>query len=392
MNILPEIAAHFKEDRALRRDLHAHPEIAYEETRTAGIIAEKLRSWGIEVHEGIGKTGVVGILKNGTGTGRIGLRADMDALPMKEANTFAHASTNPKAFHGCGHDGHVTTLLAAARYLAATRRFNGTVIFVFQPAEESRGGCSAMIEDGLLRDFPADRYFGFHNWPGVPSGTVATRAGALMASSNRFRIRMRGKGSHGAMPHLGQDPVFTLIQTAQALQGIITRNKNPLDAAVMSICHITAGTTDNVTPSEAFMEGTLRTFDNAVTDLIEERMRGIIECTAAAWNNTAEFEFTRQYPVLKNDADAARLGAEAAREITLVNAECDPVMPSEDFSFLANAAPSAFMFLGAGDGSHRDAGHGDGPCALHNPSYDFDDNLIPIGASIFARIVERNLA
>ena len=224
MNILPEIAAHFEEDRALRRDLHAHPEIAYEETRTAGIIAEKLRSWGIEVHEGIGIAGVVGILKNGTGTGRIGLRADMDALPMKEANTFAHASTNPKAFHGCGHDGHVTTLLAAARYLAATRRFNGTVIFVFQPAEESRGGCSAMIEDGLLRDFPADRYFGFHNWPGVPSGTVATRAGALMASSNRFRIRMRGKGSHGAMPLLGQDPVFTLIQTAQALQGIIFRN------------------------------------------------------------------------------------------------------------------------------------------------------------------------
>lgn len=391
MPVLPAIAAHFEEDRALRRDLHAHPEIAYEEVRTAGIVAERLKSYGIEVHTGLGKTGVVGILRNGTGTRRIGLRADMDALPMTEANTFAHASQNPGAFHGCGHDGHTTTLLAAARYLAETRRFNGTVVFIFQPAEESCGGCAAMIRDGLFSRFPVDRYFGFHNWPNVPSGTAATRTGALMASSNRFRIRMKGKGSHGAMPHLGEDPVFTLIQTAQALQGIITRNKNPLEAAVLSICHISAGTTDNVTPSEAFMEGTLRTFSNEVTDFIEMRLRAVVENTAAAWNNTAEVEFTRQYPVLMNHPEAVKEAAAAAAEITTVTTECDPVMPSEDFAFLAGETPSAFMFLGAGDGSYRDAGHGNGPCALHNPSYDFDDNLIPVGASIFARLAERYL-
>lgn len=391
MPIIEHIQKMNDEFVALRRDFHQHPELSHQEKETSAKIAELLTSWGIEVHTGIGGTGVVGVLKCGTGTKRVALRADIDALPILEANQFAHASVNNGVMHACGHDGHITTLLMAARYLAETKNFDGTVYFFFQPAEESGKGAKSMIADGLLEKFPVDYVFGCHNWPETPKMRIGINHDAMMASSNRFKIVVTGKGSHGAMPNLSVDPIFVAAQIYQGLQGIITRNKRPADTAVMSVCHIEAGSTYNVVPGTALMEGTLRTFSSKVTDLVAERMEAIVKNTAAAYGATAELEFNRLLVTTKNNPAAADIVINAAKSIygEDIIYDQEAVMPSEDFCEYAERVPSAFFFVGAGTtGDHRLEGHGDGPCLLHNSSYDFNDNCLALGASVFAKVVE----
>ena len=395
MNLIDRIVQFRAEIQAIRRDLHAHPELAYEEHRTSDKVAQLLQSWGIEVHRGVGGTGVVGVLRHGSGGRAVGLRADMDALPIAEANGFAHASKHAGRMHACGHDGHTAMLLAAARYLAETRPFDGTVNFIFQPAEEGGAGARQMIDEGLFDRFPCDAVFGMHNWPDIKVGQFATRAGPMMASGNRFEITVTGKGAHAAMPHLGVDPVFVALQIAQGLQGIVTRNKKPIDAAVLSITILKAGDAINVVPETAFISGGVRTFDVAVTDLIEDRMRRIAQLTAEAHGASAHVTFERYYPATVNDAGQAAFAAQVAAEMVgsaNVFADCEPTMGSEDFSYMLQVRPGAYIQIGNGDGSHRLTGHGEGPCMLHNPSFDFNDELIPIGATFWVRLVEKFLA
>ena len=318
----------------IRREFHAHPELSNQEFETAKTIARYLTEWGIEVHTGIGGTGVVGVLKNGNSPKRIALRADMDALPITEANHFAHASKNVGVMHACGHDGHVTGLLLAARYLAETKNFNGTINFVFQPGEEGGFGAQHMIADGLMEKFPADFYLGCHNWPETPAMKVGINKKAMMASGNVFRIDVHGRGSHGAMPNLSKDPVFTAIQICQAIQGIITRIKRPIDPAVLSICKIEAGTAYNVVPDHASILGTTRTFDNEVTNLIEKELDQISRCVAEAFGAEAKLTFTRQYSPVINTPECVDRVQDAVRELFGEEGlhEQEPVMPSEDFA------------------------------------------------------------
>lgn len=385
-----ELAAEFSK---IRRHFHAHPELSNQEFETSKTIAKYLTEWGIEVHTGIGGTGVVGVLKNGDGKKRIALRADMDALPITEANHFAHASQNCGVMHACGHDGHITGLLLAARYLAATKNFNGTVIFVFQPGEEGGFGAQHMIADGLMEKFPADFYLGCHNWPETPTMKIGINNKAMMASGNVFQIDVQGRGSHGAMPNLSIDPVFTAIQICESIQGIITRMKRPIDPAVLSICKIEAGTAYNVVPDHATILGTVRTFDDKVTDMIEEKLAQVSAHVARAFGAEAKLTFTRQYSAVVNTPACVDQVKEAVRELfgeeTLH--EQEPVMPSEDFADYLRTTPGAFFFIGSGDGSHREAGHGDGPCLLHNSSYDFNDACLPMAASVFAKVTENYL-
>ena len=387
---IEELAPEFTQ---IRREFHAHPELSNKEFETAKTIARYLTEWGIEVHTGIGGTGVVGVLKNGNSPKRIALRADMDALPITEANHFAHASKNVGVMHACGHDGHVTGLLLAARYLAETKNFNGTVNFVFQPGEEGGFGAQHMIADGLMEKFPADFYLGCHNWPETPAMKVGINKKAMMASGNVFRIDVHGRGSHGAMPNLSKDPVFTAIQICQAIQGIITRIKRPIDPAVLSICKIEAGTAYNVVPDQASILGTTRTFDNEVTNLIEKELDQISRCVAEAFGAEAKLTFTRQYSPVINTPECVDRVQDAVRELFGEEGlhEQEPVMPSEDFADYLETTPGAFFFVGSGDGSHRLEGHGDGPCLLHNSSYDFNDTCLPIAASVFARVTENYL-
>ena len=385
-----ELAAEFSK---IRRHFHAHPELSNQEFETSKTIAKYLTEWGIEVHTGIGGTGVVGVLKNGDGKKRIALRADMDALPITEANHFAHASQNCGVMHACGHDGHITGLLLAARYLAETKNFNGTVIFVFQPGEEGGFGAQHMIADGLMEKFPADFYLGCHNWPETPAMKIGINNKAMMASGNVFQIDVQGRGSHGAMPNLSIDPVFTAIQICESIQGIITRMKRPIDPAVLSICKIEAGTAYNVVPDHATILGTVRTFDDKVTDMIEEKLAKVSANVARAFGAEAKLTFTRQYSAVVNTPACVDQVKEAVRELfgeeTLH--EQEPVMPSEDFADYLRTTPGAFFFVGSGDGSHREAGHGDGPCLLHNSSYDFNDACLPMAASVFAKVTENYL-
>lgn len=385
-----ELAAEFSK---IRRHFHAHPELSNQEYETSKTIAKYLTEWGIEVHTGIGGTGVVGVLKNGDGKKRIALRADMDALPITEANHFAHASQNCGVMHACGHDGHITGLLLAARYLAETKNFNGTVIFVFQPGEEGGFGAQHMIADGLMEKFPADFYLGCHNWPETPAMKIGINNKAMMASGNVFQIDVQGRGSHGAMPNLSIDPVFTAIQICESIQGIITRMKRPIDPAVLSICKIEAGTAYNVVPDHATILGTVRTFDDKVTDMIEEKLAQVSANVARAFGAEAKLTFTRQYSAVVNTPACVDQVKEAVRELfgdeTLH--EQEPVMPSEDFADYLRTTPGAFFFVGSGDGSHREAGHGDGPCLLHNSSYDFNDACLPMAASVFAKVTENYL-
>ena len=379
---------------AIRRDIHAHPELCFEEIRTADLIAQTLAGWDIPVHRGLGKTGVVGIVKGTAGDSprALGLRADMDALPMTEHNTFAHASRHPGKMHACGHDGHVAMLLAAAQQLAAQRdTFAGTVYLVFQPAEEGGGGAREMIADGLFTQFPMDAIFGMHNWPGMRAGDFAVCDGPSMASSNEFKITLTGKGSHAALPHNGIDPVPVACQMVQAFQTIVTRNKKPTDAAVISVTMIHAGEATNVVPDHCEIQGTVRTFTLDVLDLIERRMREIATHTAAAFGATVQFEFHRNYPPTINHRAEAEFVREAMRAVAgdARTHEFEPTMGAEDFSFFLQQKPGAYFVIGNGDGDHRAHGHGLGPCNLHNPNYDFNDGLIPQGAALWVEIARR---
>ncbi|CAG4888008.1 M20 aminoacylase family protein [Paraburkholderia saeva] len=395
MKLIPEIQTARGEIQSLRRTIHAHPELRYEETQTADLVAKNLTAWGIEVHRGLGKTGVVGVLKRGTSERSVGLRADMDALPVHELNTFEHRSHNDGKMHACGHDGHTAMLLGAAHYLAKHGDFDGTVVFIFQPAEEGGAGAQAMIDDGLFTRFPVDAVFGIHNWPGMPAGHFGVTEGPIMASSNEFRIEITGVGSHAALPHNGRDPVFTAVQIANGLQGIITRNKKPLDTAVLSITQIHAGDAVNVVPDVAWIGGTVRTFTTQTLDLIEARLRKIAESTAEAYDCSVKITFHRNYPPTINSAKEARFAAEVMKEIVgaeNVDDSVEPTMGAEDFSFMLLAKPGCYAFLGNGDGGHRDAGHGAGPCMLHNASYDFNDDLLPVGSTYWVRLAQRYLA
>jgi amidohydrolase len=394
MQVIDSILADAAEISAIRRDIHAHPELRFEEVRTADVICKALDGWGIPYERGLGTTGIVATIRNGTSDRAVGLRADMDALPMTEKNRFAHASTTPGKMHACGHDGHVAMLLAAAKHLATNRRFDGTVYLVFQPAEEGGGGAREMIKDGIFTKFPMEAIFGAHNWPGLQAGQFAVKPGPVFASSNEFRIVIRGKGSHGAMPHLGIDPVPIACQLVQGFQTIVTRNKRPIDPGVISVTMIHAGEATNVVPDSVEMQGTVRTFTLEVLDLIESRMREMSEQLCAAFGATCEFEFVRNYPpTINHAAETAFARGVMERMVGAENViDFEPTMGAEDFSFFLLEKPGSYFLIGNGDGVHRTSGHGLGPCMLHNPSYDFNDELIPLGGSFWVQLAEAWLA
>ena len=393
-NTIDSIVAQSAGIAAIRRDIHAHPELCFEEVRTADIVAQKLTEWGIPVHRGLGKTGVVGIVKAGTSPRAIGLRADMDALPMQEFNTFTHASTIPGKMHGCGHDGHTAMLLAAAQHLAKNRNFDGTVYLIFQPAEEGGGGAREMMADGLFEQFPMDAVFGMHNWSGAKVGQFAVSPGPVMGSSNEFKVTIRGKGSHAALPHNGIDPVPIACQMVLAFQTIVSRNKKPIDAGVVSVTMVHTGEATNVVPDHCELQGTVRTFSLEVLDLIERRMRQVAEHTCAAHEATCTFEFVRNYPPTINSAPEAAFARRVMQGIVgdAQVLDQEPTMGAEDFAFMLQALPGAYCFIGNGEGDHRAIGHGGGPCMLHNPSYDFNDDLIPLGATYWVQLARQWLA
>ena len=384
---IERIAEHHAQLSAWRRDIHAHPELGFEETRTAALVAERLASFGIDVHRGIGRTGVVGVLRHGSSPRTIGLRADMDALPIHEANTFAHRSRHPGRMHACGHDGHTTMLLGAAKHLAATRNFDGTVHFVFQPAEEGLGGARAMIDDGLFRRFPCETIFGMHNRPSLAVGRFAVRAGPMMAGGAFFDIDVTGVGSHGARPEAGVDPVMVAVHVAATLQTIVSRNVPPVETAVLSITQIHAGDTYNVIPQTARLSGTVRAFSSAVMALIGGNLARVAEGVAQAMGAKVAVDFRENFPPTVNDPGQAEFAASVCAE--LVGAEQvvrDPplIMASEDFSFMLNEVPGCFINIGNGGA--------EGACEVHNPAYDFNDAALPLGAAFFVRAAERKLA
>jgi hippurate hydrolase len=394
IRIIPEIAAGIDEIRTIRHEIHAHPELCFEEQRTADLVAQKLHEWGIAVHRGLGKTGVVGIIKAGQSDQAIGLRADMDALPMQELNRFAHASKFPGKMHGCGHDGHTAMLLAAARHLAQHRDFDGTVYLIFQPAEEQGGGAQVMIEEGLFQLFPMQTVYGMHNWPGPEAGKFALSSGPVMAACATFNISIIGKGCHAAMPHLGLDPVPVAAQLILALQTIITRQLHPLENAVISVTTVHSGETSNVIADNCQLGGTVRTFSTETQDLIEQRMRELTEQICLAHGMSCRFEFTGNYPATINHAGPVATARKVLTE--LVGAENlleqQPTMGAEDFAFMLQALPGCYCFISNGEGDHRSAGHGVGPCALHNGSYDFNDDILALGASYWVKLVNECLS
>lgn len=383
---IDSIAAYHDEMTAWRRDIHAHPELGFEERRTSDLVAVKLEEFGIEVTRDIGKTGLVGRLRVGNSPRAIGLRADMDCLPILEANGFGHRSTDDGKMHACGHDGHTTMLLGAAKYLAQTRNFDGTVHFIFQPAEEGLGGAPAMLADGLFERFPCDVIFGMHNRPGLAVGKFQIRPGAMMAGGAYFDITVTGVGAHGARPEAGIDPVVVGSHIAAAVQTIVSRNVRPIDTAVVSVTKFHAGLAYNVIPDKAVLGGTVRCFSDTTMSLIEERMRRIAENVAAGFGATAELDFRVLFAPLVNHADETQFIADCAAELVgadNVNRASNLVMASEDFSFMLQAVPGAYIQIGNGDG--------EGACEVHNPGYDFNDGALPFGASLFARLVERRL-
>ncbi len=375
--------------RALRRDIHAHPELAFEENRTAAIVAKELAGYGIDVHTGLAKTGVVGTLRAGKGMRSIGLRADMDALPMQEHNHFEHRSRNDGKMHACGHDGHTAMLLGAAQHLAATKRFDGVVHFIFQPAEEGGGGGREMVEQGLFDRFPVEAVYGMHNWPGMAVGEFAMRPGPMMASSDTVEIIVRGRGAHGALPHHGADPITAGAAIVQSLQTIVSRNLDPIDTAVISITQFHGGDAWNVIPAEVVLRGTVRAFREQTQTMIEKRIREIAENIAIAHGARAEVHYKRQYPALENSAAETRFCADVARELSgadRVNANFPPIMASEDFAFMLLAKPGCYVFTGNGTADQHAGG-----CMLHNPGYDFNDEALPVGAAYWVSLVEKAL-
>lgn len=391
MPIINRIAQFHDEMTAWRRDIHAHPETAFEEVRTADLVAEKLAEWGIEVHRGMAKTGVVGVLhgQRDRRDGRaIGLRADMDALHIHELNAFDHKSRNDGKMHACGHDGHTTMLLGAAKYLAETRNFDGTVYFIFQPAEENEGGGRAMVEDGLFREFPAETVYGMHNMPGIPVGEVKMRSGPAMASFDIFEITVTGTGSHAAMPHQGHDPVVAAAQVVTALQTISSRRVDPIESVVLSVTQFHAGDTWNVIPNQAVLRGTVRCFTPEVRDLAEREIKHIAEAVAGAHHARVDYRYERRYPALVNTEAETQIAAKIAAEIVgerNIEVGAAPLMGSEDFAFMLEEKPGCYIWLGNGTEG------GPGGCSVHNPHYDFNDEISVIGASYWAKLVETTL-
>jgi amidohydrolase len=395
MSLIAEIEREHESLIAMRRDIHAHPELAFQETRTSDVVAKQLEKWGIEVHRGIGKTGLVGVLRGKRGKGKrsIGLRADMDALPMPEHNKFKHASTNPGRMHACGHDGHTTMLLGAAQHLATHRDFEGTVNLIFQPAEEGgNAGARAMIEDGLFDRFPCDEIYGMHNMPGLEAGMLAFRKGPTMASSNRFDIIVRGVGGHAAQPHKSVDSIVVAAEMIGVLQTLISRNKNPIDTAVLSVTQIHAGDAYNVIPHEAVIKGTVRTFSTEVLDAMEDNMRRVAEMLPKVHGGSGELQFVRAYPPLVNWDAQTEFATQVAIDVfgaSKVELDTPPHGGAEDFSFYLEKVPGCYLFIGNGGGGHRESTyHGMGPCELHNPNYDFNDALLPIGSTYWVKLVQ----
>ncbi len=385
-NAIARITEFHSELTAWRRDLHAHPELGFEENRTADLVAQRLESFGIEVHRGVGRTGVVGVLRNGSANKAIGLRADMDALPIDETNGFDHRSQNKGRMHACGHDGHTTMLLGAARYLAQTRNFDGTVNFIFQPAEEGLGGAQAMIADGLFQRFPCDVLFGMHNRPKLAIGRFNVRAGPMMAGGAFFDIDVTGVGAHGARPETGVDSLMVAVQIASTLQTIVSRNVRPVDTAVLSITQFHTGDAYNVIPQTARLSGTVRAFSKDVMALVEANMRRVADGVAASMGATARVDFRVNFAPLVNDPVQAEFAAGICAELVgadKVDRAPALVMASEDFSYMLEQVPGCFINIGNGDA--------DGGCEVHNPAYDFNDAAIPLGSSFFARAVERYL-
>ena len=374
---------------AIRRDIHAHPELAFKEGRTADIVARELAAYGIEVHRGLAKTGVVGILRKGDSRRAIGLRADMDALPLPEKNTFAHRSQHDGQMHACGHDGHTTLLLGAARYIAEnidTLNFDGTVYFIFQPAEESEGGAKVMIDDGLFRQFPMERVFGLHNWPGIPVGELSAMPGPVMAGTCSFEIAIRGHGCHAAMPNQGVDTLLVASHLVLALQTIVSRNLHPCESAVVSVTQIHGGAALNVIPDDAVLRGTIRSFKPEVQAMVEQAIARLCQGMAATYGAQITTGFDQRYPPTVNSvaetehcrqAAAAVVGKENVRTAEL------PSMGAEDFAYMLLEKPGCYVWLGNGPGK--------GGCSLHNPHYDFNDDILPIGVSYWVRLLETAL-
>ena len=386
MSATDRIASYHADLTRWRRDIHAHPELGFEETRTADLVAAKLGEFGIEVHRGLGKTGVVGTLRAGSGSGTLGLRADMDALPIEEANTFAHRSQHAGVMHACGHDGHTTMLLGAARYLAETRRFSGTVHFIFQPAEEGIGGAKAMVDDGLFKRFPCAAIFGMHNRPSLAVGRFAVRAGPMMAGGAFFDIHVTGKGAHGARPETGIDSALVAAHIAVALQSIVSRNTAPVETAVLSVTKIHAGDAYNVIPQTAHLGGTVRAFSRDVMAMVEAAMRRVATGTAQAFGATAEVDFRFLFAPTVNDPAQAEIAAGICTELVGADhVDRNPalIMASEDFSYMLERVPGCYINIGNGSV--------EGGCEVHNPAYDFNDDALPLGAAFFARLVESGL-
>jgi amidohydrolase len=383
---IPEIEALRVELIAWRRDFHAHPELAYEEQRTAALVAQRLESFGLHVTRGLAGTGVVATLDRGQGPA-VGLRADMDALPIVETNAFAHRSQNEGKMHACGHDGHTVMLLAAARFLAAQTTLKGRIHFIFQPAEEAAGGARLMVEQGLFERFPMDAVFGMHNWPGLAAGAFAMREGAMMAALDCFDIEVTGRGAHGALPHTGVDPIVAAAEVISALQSIVSRNVNPLEAGVVSVTQVHGGDAYNIIPERVRLAGGIRSFDPKLREILKQRVVAIATGISEALGARAQVTFASAYPAVINSRPHTELAARAARDVAgaeRVNASAEPVLGSEDFSYMLERVPGCYVFIGNGAG--------DGTCMIHNPGYDFNDDILTLGATYWVRLAESVLA
>jgi hippurate hydrolase len=386
--VIPGIAAIAPEMIAIRRRIHAHPELAFQEVATSDLVASLLTQWGYEVTRGLGRTGVVGVLREGTGSRRIGLRADMDALPIEEATGLHYASAVPKTMHACGHDGHTAMLLCAARHLAQSRQFSGTLNVIFQPAEESYGGARAMINDGLFDRFPCDAIFGLHNMPGFKTGDMNFCTGPAMASADRVTVVLRGLGGHGALPHLSRDPMPAVGAIILSLQSIVAREIDSQKSAVISVGSVKAGETFNVIPQTAEMKLSVRALDPTVRALLHERIKTLIHAQASAFGVEAEIDYELGYPVLVNHAEPTAFAADVAQTMLgaqRVDTQARPLMGSEDFAYMLEVVPGAYAWIGNGI-------EGKGSCMVHNPGYDFNDDILAIGASYWVRLTEAYLA
>lgn len=387
MNLIPEIVSRQSELSEIRRDIHKHPELAYEEHRTADLVAEKLTYYGLATHRGLGQTGVVGILKSGDGNRAIGLRADMDALAMKELNEFRHKSITTGKMHGCGHDGHTTMLLGAAEYLAKKPEFNGIVYFIFQPAEEGARGADAMIKDGLFRKFPVETIWGMHNWPTLPVGQFMTRTGPFMACSDSIEVIIKGIGGHGALPHLTRSPVNTACAIIQALNEFVAHEINTQSPSTFTVGSIHGGDAINVIPDTVTFSGTVRSFSDKVRDQFEDGLQRIIQGICTAREVSAEAKYTRNYPPVVNTREETLIAAKAAAAIVgteNINTNSQQIMGSEDFAFMLQEKPGNYIMIGNGEDDH-------GGCMVHNPRYDFNDDILAIGASYWVELVKELL-